>query len=215
MSTFARHIETASLAAGRLADFVQLLDEHHVVAWAENPATRVRFGAALGRFLAGMRDVDLCHLHGKSILDIEAFCDQLEHAVIGPPLARRVSGRDGVVPLLRRREVLSGCAPAKFRYFLWHDADALLCRDRPLFSALTDAIVGVAAESEFVDDDLLLLQRLVLIGGPVLDGYAQDPKGQCRSWLRDASGVSRWRISTGVRKPSFLRYHIESGRVEE
>lgn len=214
MSAFARHIETVSLASEAMAEIVQLMDEHHLVATGRAPDSRVRFGAGLGRFLAGMRDVEVCHLHGRYVTDLDSFCNQLEHALIGPPLVRRLNGRDGVVAMLRRRESIARCRPPRLRYFIWHDADVLLLEDRMLFSSLTDALVGVAAESEYVDDDLLLIQRLVLIGDEALDRYSRDPRGQCRSWLRDAAGIAKWRLTTGVRRPAFLRYNIDTGRVD-
>ncbi len=214
MSAFARHLETVPLAADAMAEIVQLMDEHHLVATAATGDARVRFGSGVGRFLAGMRDVEVCHLHGKYVTDLESFCNQLEHALIGPPLARKLNGRDGVVSLLRRRETITRIRAPRLRYFIWHDADELLIENRPLFSMLTDTIVGVAAESEFVDDDLLLIQRLLLLGGEALDDYARDPRGQCRSWLRDEAGLARWRLTTGVRRPLFVRFNIDNGRVE-
>jgi hypothetical protein len=82
--------------------------------------------------------------------------------------------------------------------------DVLLESDRSLFGAVADAIAGVAAESEYASDDLLLLTRAVYVGGPVLAGYAADGSGQLRSWLSDGAAEPFWRVVTGIDRPPVL-----------
>jgi len=79
-----------------------------------------------------------------------------------------------------------------------------------LFGRIVDAMSGVAAEAEYVSDDLLLLHRSIYVGGSILDVYAEDPKGQFRSWFRDEHDDPFWRVVTGLVEPAFTRYAIDS-----
>ncbi len=170
----------------------------------------MRFASSLAHFLGTMRDAEVCVLHGESILDLEGFCAQLERALPGPPLGRRIDGPGSVTSLLRWRESFPARPASKLRYYIWHDADALLARNRALFGRLLDAIFGVAAEAEYVLDDLLLIHRAVIIGGSPLAEYARDPRGQFRSWWRDGPGEPFWRLVTEVEAPATRTFAIDS-----
>ncbi|MBX3362947.1 MAG: hypothetical protein KF705_16110 [Phycisphaeraceae bacterium] len=187
----------------------QLMDESHLVAWSDAPRRRSQFAAALGQFLGSMRDTEVCSLMGEHITDLDSFCDQLERLVPGPTLERKIDGSRGVTALLRHRHTLRGRPASKFRYYIWNDADALLKRNHRLFGRLVDAMAGIAAESEYASDDLLLIHRVVLLGGPSLDMYAEDPSGQCRAWFSEQDAEPFWRIVTGLEAPAFLRYQID------
>ena len=100
-------------------------------------------------------------------------------------------------------------AATKFRFYVWHDADTLLRSDPMLFGQLIEAFAGVAAEAEYVCDDLLLIHRALLIGGPDLDHYADLEGGQCRSWVRD-DHEPFWQVVTGIDHPSFTKYDIDT-----
>jgi len=191
------------------ADVVQLLDEHHLVAWSKHARLRLHFASSLGQFLERQGDTEVCVLYGRFIDSLEAFCYQLERAIPGPVLERRIDGLRGVTALLRSRQCLPGQRASRFRYYVWHDADVLLRRDHRLFGQIVDTLAGVAAESEYANDDLLLLHRAVFVGGPVLDVYASDSRGQFRSWCADDCGEPFWEVVTGVQAPPFVRYAID------
>src|SRR5438105_7972434 len=149
MSALTRQPESPFGIADWQPDVVQLLDESHLVALSGVAPLRMHFAVSLGQFLQGLRDAEVCPLYGRYITDLDSFCYQLERAIAGPPIERRVDGPRGVTALLRSREVFRGRPASKFRFYIWHDADALLMRDEPLFGRLADAMMGVAAEAEY------------------------------------------------------------------
>lgn len=203
MSAIARHGRSPFRAPHWHADVLQRMDEQHLAAWSGLPGRRVVFASAFGEFLARQRDAEVCVLYGRSIVDLESLCAQLERALPGPTLSRRIDGLSGVTAFLRGRGVdRFGRAP-KFRYYLWHDADVLLQHDEGLFGRVVDALAGVAAEAEYVSDDLLLIHRAVLVGSPALAEYAAREDGQFRSWYDDGLGTPFWQEVTGVPAPRF------------
>lgn len=214
MSALARHSESPFSLAERPAEVTQLMDEHHVVACSSDSCQRAQFGAALGQFLSTMRDTEVVTLHGRAITDLESFCQQLERALPGPTLERRIHGPGGVVNLMRHRQTFGLRTPSKFRFYIWHEADTLLRSDPMLFGHLAEAIAGVAAEAEYVCDDVLLIHRGLFIGGPDLWSYADLPGGQCRSWVNDDQGEPFWQVVTGIDQPAFQKYDIDTGKAE-
>jgi len=209
MSALSRHLDQPLVRANWEPDVGQVLDEHHVAAWSELAGRRLQFAVALGQFLGAQRDTEVCPFYGRYITDLESFCHQLERAVPGPNLARRIHGPGGVTDLLRTRTSHKGRPASKFRYYIWHDADVLMQRDRALFGQLVDALAGVAAECEYVSDDLLIIQRAVLVGGSPLSEYLRDAKGQCRAWYDDGMGEPFWKVVTGIDQPAFSGYPID------
>lgn len=209
MSAIFRPSDTPFGLAGWQADAAQLLDEHHMSAWSESPSRRVRFAVSLGQFLQAQRDTEVCTLYGRHIVDLDSFCYQLERAIPGPSLECRIDGPHGVTALLRTRESFPGRPATKHRYYVWHDADILLRRDRSLFGRLVDAIAGVASESEYASDDMLLLHRAVFIGGASLDEYATDLKGQFQAWFDDGLGDPFWKVVTDIERPPFTRFNVD------
>lgn len=210
MSAVSRQPEMPLLAANWQGDVAQLLDEHHLVAWSDLPPRRMQFAVTLGRFLGSLRDTEVCVFYGRFITDLESFCYQLERALPGPTIDRRFDGPTGIASLLRARASFRGRPETKRRYYIWHDADILLKTNHVLFGQIVDALSGVAAEAEYVSDDLLLIHRTVYVGGSILDVYAEDPRGQFVSWQNDGRGEPFWRVVTGIDKPPFLRYPIDS-----
>jgi len=210
MSALTRHPESPFAAPDWHADVAQLLDEHHLVASSHVARRRLHFASSLSHFLGGLRDAEVCTFYGQFITDMESFCRQLEQAVPGPLLERRLDGPGGIASLLRRRQYFSSRPPSKFRFYVWHDADHLLRNDRALFGRIVDTMAGVAAESEYCDDDLLLIHRAVFVGGPLLDLYAEDPSGQFQSWACDPGHDEPfWEVVTGIERPPMLRYAID------
>ncbi|GJQ30758.1 MAG: hypothetical protein HBSAPP03_26420 [Phycisphaerae bacterium] len=209
MSALSRKPEMPLLVTDWQADIVQLLDESHMVAWSEHAARRTQFAVSLGQFLGRQRDTEVCVFYGKYITDLDSFCYQLERAIPGPALDRRLDGPRGAVALLRARASFRGRPETKYRYYIWHDADVLLRQDHALFGRIVDAMAGVAAEAEYVSDDLLLIHRSVYVGSSMLDVYADDPRGQFRGWFLDGQGEPFWEVVTGLKRPPFLKYCID------
>ncbi len=209
MSALSRKPEAILLAQDWQADVTQLLDEHHLAAWSDSPQRRTQFAVSLGQFLGNQRDTEVCVFYGKHITDLDSFCYQLERAIPGPTLDRRIDGPGGIVALLRTRASFRGRPESKYRFYIWHDADVLLRSNAALFGQLVDAIAGVAAEAEYVSDDLLLLHRAVFVGGAMLDVYAEDPGAQFRAWRMDEHAEPFWQVVTGIDVPPFMRYRID------
>lgn len=209
VSVLSRQFESSFGAAAWQPEVTALLDEHHLVAWSESPRRRLMFAATLARFLEGLRDAELVSLYGRHIVDVESLCYQMERAIPGGPLDRQVGGPTGLASLLRARDGFPGRPASKFRYIMWHDADTLVREDHGLFGQAADALAGVSAELEYVSDDALLIQRVVYVGGPLLSVYAENPRGQLRSWLGDGQGEAFWRVVTGVERPSVRVVHID------
>lgn len=210
MSAVSRSPHVPLLAPGWQPDVVQLLDEHHMVAWSDIPTRRTQFAVGLAQFLGLQRDAEVITFFGRHIADIEEFCHQLERSIPGPSLDRRFEGTAGIASLLRSRVSMRGRPATKFRYYVWHDADALLLKDHRLFGRIVDAIAGVAAEDEYVNDDMLLLHRAIFVGSSVLDVYAEDPRGQFQNWYNDGGGDPFWKVVTGIEHPPFVRYRVDS-----
>lgn len=210
MSALSRQPESPLVVADWQPDVLQLLDESHLVATSGVATRRLQFAASLTQFLCSQRDTEVCPFYGKYIADLESFCHQLERALPGPTLLRRIEGFDSVTSLLRYRVSHMGRRAARFRFYVWNDADVLLRADRKLFGRVVDAMAGIAAESEYVSDDLLLIQRAVFIGGPSLDEYFEDEGGQFKSWWHDGFGDPFWKVVTDLEAPSFTTCTIDS-----
>jgi hypothetical protein len=95
-------------------DVTQLLDEAHLIAWSEFPQRRTQFAVQLGQFLGSLKDAEVCVLYGKFITDLDTFCYQLERAIPGPALERRIHGPSSIVSLLRERPSFHGRAQSKY-----------------------------------------------------------------------------------------------------
>ena len=210
MSVLARQIESPFAVVDWQPDAMAVLDEHHMSAWSADPHSRAQFAASLQQFLGSQPDTEVCTFYGRYVTDLDSFCHQLERAIPGPKMERRIDGMHGITAALRSRQSFRGRAVARSRFFVWNDADVLIRADADLFGRLADAMMGVAAEAEYASDDLLLLQRVVFVGGRALEEYADDRGAQLRSWLPDAGGEPFWRAVTGLEAPPVTRYHIDT-----
>ncbi len=182
------------------------LDEHHVVAWSADAQERVRYGAALQLHLGQFADTSILNIRGSEVSDLYSFCAHLSHAMGLERVRARIdgtspSGVGSVIEALRSRSPVEESQRIKHRFVIWHDAHVLLKADHRLFGRLVDALAGVAAEHEYCNEDLLLLQRVVFIGGPALSGYHEDERGQFRSWYREADEAPLWGVQSGVARP--------------
>ncbi|HED52686.1 MAG TPA: hypothetical protein ENJ00_00590 [Phycisphaerales bacterium] len=196
--------------AGWQAEIACLLDEHHLSAWSADSSKRANFAAGLGAFLAGLDDAQVIPIYGRSTPDLGGLCYQLERSIPGSgPMRPRIGGPRGVVARLRSRPVIAGRPPLRFRYILWHDPDAMIESDPDLFGRVADAIAGVAAESEYASDDLLLLTRAIYVGGESLAAYAARVDGQFRAWRDDGAGEPFWRVVSGLDEPPVIASDLD------
>ena len=136
MSALSRQPDSPLLVADWQPEVTQHLEENHLVATSDFPGRRLQFATSLGQFLGMQRDTEVCPFYGRFITDLESFCYQLERAVPGPLLDRRIDGPGGIAALLRNRMIVRGKPATKFRYYIWHDADVLLQRDRVQVNSL-------------------------------------------------------------------------------
>lgn len=209
MSVLTGHVAPIFATPSWEAEVLQQLEESHLVATSDHSHIRVWFGAALGAFLRSQQQMEVCHLYGRFITDLESFCHQLERAIPGPMLERHVGGARGVTGLLRSRTEHAGRLASRFRFYIWHDADVLLRADARLFGQIVDAIAGVAAEAEYVSEDSLLIHRGVFVGGSALERYGADETGQFQTWYRDEFEEPFWEVVTGLDRPRFTSLLID------
>lgn len=176
------------------------LETHHLVGWSPKTASRTRFGTRMKQFLDAQSGTEVLVLHGRSILDLEGFCAQLERLLPAEQLARSIDGASGVASILRADSGAYG-APVRQRYFLWHDADLLMRSDPRLFDQIVEVMAGVSAELEYISDSGIL-QRCVYLGGRSLAERARDPESRFHRWEPDGPGVPFWSLVSGEDRPS-------------
>ncbi|MGQ0628473.1 MAG: hypothetical protein ACT4PL_10295 [Phycisphaerales bacterium] len=184
----------------------QLLDEHHVVAWTRNLALRERFGLEMAWFLGRMPQTQMVSIAGSTVRDLPGFCEQLQGALQSErAVAHSIDGPGGVVEHLRAQPLEAASRGdadiVKRRFYVWRDADVLLRFNAGAFGAIVDALCGIAAEAEYASEDRLLIHRVLFVGGPALDVYAEDPCGQFRSWLSENGQQPLWRTISGLTAP--------------
>ena len=183
-------------------EVVQKLETHHLVAWSREVRDRTRFAASLQAYLQTQPATEVCVLQGRSILDMDAFCAQLErHIALDFDLARSVDGSRGIVAALRQRSYLPGRTQPRQRTIIWHDAD-ILERARPsLFADIVEGVTGVSAELEFAGDDPgVFIQRAVFLGSERLRDAARRERSPFRAW-RSEGDTPFWTLVSGVRRP--------------
>ena len=178
------------------------LESHHIAAWSGDTAVRSRFGASLQQFLVAQAGTEVCVLHGRSILDLEGLCSQLERLIPVETLARSVDGAKGLASILRTRGGMYARIPTRQRIFLWHDADVLIRHDPELFGQVAEVMAGVSAELEFAGEGSLMIQRCVYMGGSRLAEVARDPESMLNRWADDGPGVPFWSLVTGEDSPT-------------
>jgi hypothetical protein len=189
----------ASLVAD---DLLGQLEESHLVIWAKERAL-VEHACALCRdALGSIPETQVVELDGRRMTDLGSARQVLDAALPAPAgqaLRPSFDGPAGILARLREPPASLGRTHVKRRYYLWTDADTLLASSPACFSVLVDAIAGVAAEGEYASDDLLLIQRLVVVGGPELAICHANAHGPLRTWRQ----TSPWARLTHVPRPVF------------
>ena len=185
------------------------LDEQHLVAWSDRPRVRARFAAELYRFLSAQSRTETVVIHGRSVTNLGHLCEQLERQIPGPDLAHEIDGPNGLTELLRSTESWPGELPARARYVIWNDADVLLRADPEVFAQVVDAMLGVAAESEYASSHRLMLQRAVFTGGPLLERFARDSRSPFRCWQAEGHEEPFWRMVSGLDLPPVITKPVD------
>jgi len=178
------------------------LDTHHVVAVSEDAHARTRFATGLQRFLSTQPNTETCVLHGRSILDLDGLCAQLERLLPNEGLARTIDGPKGVASILRTHQPLPGHPVLRNRFFIFHDADVLARLNPVLFGEIVEVFAGVAAELEYGTNETSLIQRCLYLGGPALEREARRPSSRLHTWGDDGPGIPFWSLVTGLDQPN-------------
>lgn len=192
-------------------NIIQLLDDHHLVVLSDNPQARSQFAQTLAESLGLIAQTEVVMIDGRSATDLPSFCRQLESHLSGAGTSPSPQTSDrwwrdihSVIEILR-----GAGGGLKRRYFIWPDADSMLEADVELFSSVVNAIFGVAAESEHINLDPVIVQRVVFIGGSKLGAYAEDTSGQFCKWLEDEENSPFWEVMSVVDKPAVITYRID------
>lgn len=186
----------------------QALEEHHLCAWSPRDRQRERFVADLASMLSRIDQTQVAVINGADAVNLDSFAAALGRALGVPRIAPSIDGDSGIVDALRAPHIGPDGRPVRRRYIIWSDAHEMLAADARLFGRLVDALMGVAAEGELVSEDVLLLQRVVFVGRPSLDVYAEDPRGQFRRWYSESGEPGLWRVVTGLKAPSVVTWRI-------
>jgi hypothetical protein len=180
----------------------QLLEDHHLVVLGGDRAGRMRLARVLADHLGTQPDTAVAVLDGAAMTDMAASRDMLA-ARLGA--TRPVDASlDGLLDLLR--EPADG---PRRRHILWPDADLVLETDVRLFGRLAGALLGVAAEHEHVSPDVLLLQRVVFLGGEKLGAYADQATGELQSWLTDGDASPFAEVAARLTRPPVITYRLD------
>jgi len=186
---------------GESARVAQLLDDHHLVVVGSCGQGRDSFARSLAGHFETLDGTRVVRIDGKRVRDVESLCRQLEARLGRGQGAER--SIDGMTALLREER-----AEDRHEFFLWENADELLEADVGTFGRVTNALLAVSAEREFVSADVLMLQRWILVGGEKLGAYAEDAGGQLQSWLAEDGVTPFWEVASCVERPPVLTYRL-------
>ncbi len=138
---------------------MEALDIGHLVLVTPDPVARERFLGSLSHRL----DLN----HRAVVLRVRPEGMIGPAGPVPPPASDPAEVLEG---LAGRLETVAGSA--KLQYILWEDADRFLPHHAHALRRTLDACFAAAAELEFTSPDTLLIQRHLLLGGPVLEEFA-------------------------------------------
>jgi len=78
--------------------------------------------------------------------------------------------------------LLARSAGPGWRILIWHDADDALAAAPRAFERVLELLLATTLEHEYLQPGDLVLQRLVLLGGPALAAAVADADGPFRRW---------------------------------
>jgi hypothetical protein len=181
---------------------VRGLDDSHLVVWGHEAKQQQHASDLARELLSSVPEAQVVEFDGASMTDLRTARAQIDRALPDPDgraLGPSFDGPTGVWARLREMPPAMSGHHVKRRYYLWHDADTLLTTNPSTFSVIVETLAGVAAEAEFVSDDLLLIHRVLLIGGPELAACWHDVMGPLRAWRTG----SPWSVMTKTDAPKF------------
>lgn len=101
-------------------------------------------------------------------------------------------GRSGVLEqALETVALLARSGRPGWRILIWHDADEAMRAAPRAFEQVLELLLATTVEHEYLEAGDLVLQRLVLLGGPELAAAVADPEGPFRRWSPHAVSSSR------------------------
>ena len=162
---------------------------------------RRNFVEQLHEQLESLEDTEILEIDGTSISEIDRFGVALAK---GLDLVEAPKDVNGVRTVLREYP-----HEPKHLFFIWRDADVLLEADVDLFGRLVNAFIGSAAERELITLDVLVLQRIVFLGGDKLGAYAEDPEGALATWLVDGDDDPFDEVKKCLSHPPVITYRLE------
>ncbi len=178
-----------------------LLDEHHVVAVSDDPATRLRFGANLFQHMQRMADAQVCPIYGCYVQSLADITRMISLSVpVDQPLQPTL---DDLTETLRHRYHQH----SRRRFIIWHEAHELAERDPDLFWQIIDVMMGVAAEHEYALEEKLLLTRCVFIGDASQTDF-REFRG-FRGWWSETDNQPLWQVVTGQDAPATLTVNLQ------
>jgi hypothetical protein len=180
-----------------------LLDEHHVVAVCDDEASRVRFGSHVAIQAEQQTHVEVGQIYGRFVRDLRELAHMLSR---GLPLDRTVEPTiNDITEALRTHR-----PQTRHRYLIWHDSDVMAGESPDDFWRAADAMMGVAAEGEYSEEDRLIITRVLFIGGASL---LRSPA--LRGWWADGGGQPLWQVVSGMIAPPVKAVRIVDGRGGE
>lgn len=192
-------------SAERLAPTVAILNESHLLAWSDEPAVRARFADEITWYLGHLPQNQTVPIAGAAVTDLPSLARQFQPALAPDAvLEPRIEGRHGLIDGLRHRPP----GLLKHRFIVWRDADALFDADPTLFARAIDALFGVAAESEYAEEDRLLLLRVILVGSGRLLAHSREPEAAFNRWWREGGEQPLWATISGIERPRVHRLHV-------
>lgn len=191
-----------------LGDIAPRADDAHMVLWSRSLHRREETATDVTAELNRMGECQVVTLAGAVIHDLNslrAALDEKLPADDGSAMKATIDGPVGLLARLRQApRTFADGRHIKYRYFVWRDADVLLRASPEAFAVFVDAVAGVAMESEFDPQAMLLIQRLFLIGGPALERCFHDAHGPLRAWRPG----SPWHSKTHIAAPKFQCHEI-------
>jgi hypothetical protein len=196
-----------------LSPALTALNENHLLAWAEPPPVRRRFADELAWYLRHLPHARLAVVEGARVTSLVDLARELSPALAPEaPIEPRIEGRHGLIDTLRHRPSESGHGPpseiVKHRFVLWRDAEVMMQADPVGFARAVDALLGVAAETEYTEEDRLLLLRCVFVGDASLLAYSREPESAFMRWWREGREQPLWATITGIDRPRIHRLHV-------
>lgn len=220
-----------------LAALAEMLADRHVAIVSSDRHARERIARDLADHLAVRPATVLVHLADGSA---DGAVEGVPDVAVGDGepeieiLARAGAGTDGdgrhrtawrdldggrsevLADALETVALLARTGMPGWRMLFWHDAEEAMTAAPQAFARLLELLLATTVEHEFLQPGDLVLQRLVLLGGPRLAEAVADPGGPFHRWSKDtatpADGAAEGGVDAGLLDPRVLE--VEHPRFE-